>query len=179
MRFDLVPKENILFRTRRLIAVGGSITLVILWPIVAFGICNKLQDAWIPSILMLCFGLFLWYPSVRYERIARSTVTFSNQSMDFLDQKGLCWRSMPYDSITAVYKSTVYGTFYGINRDNVEGVYLCFTLNGSRDVPNEKYYRLFSHKDFTMIYFQDEIVSILKSKGIELATTADSKIFTI
>ena len=167
MTFDLVPKEKIMFRCRRKIAIGGSVFLgLLLLATIIDGLCNNICEVWFPAGVLVCFALFLWYPSIRYGKIAQSSVVFSECSMDFTDRKGHCLRSVPYTSVTQIQVRDVYGSFYGIGRDEALDKYICFYLNGCRTVPNVDYHRLFSHKDFTMLYYREEIIQTLKSHNL-------------
>lgn len=167
MTFDLIPKEKIMFRGRRKIAIGGSVFLgILLLLTIIDGLCNNICEVWFPAGVLVCFALFLWYPSIRYGKIAQSSVVFSECSMDFTDRKGHCLRSIPYTSVTQIQVRDVYGSFYGIGRDEVLDKYICFYLNGSQTLPDEDYHRLFTHTDFTMLNYQEDIIQTLKSHNL-------------
>ncbi len=171
MEFDLLPQEKIIFHTRKKLAIGASITLGILW-LVAIGCTETWEDIWFLSIVMLCFALFFWYPTIRYGKLSQSVVVFSQNTIDFNDSKGNCRRSVPYSSITAVRKMIVFGTLYGEKKDEVEREHICIFLNGTEEIPHVSYHRLFFHPEFTMIYYRDEIIHALSDHGISCQITA-------
>ncbi len=164
MEVALLPQEKIIFRTRKKIAIGGSITLEIL--LLAALFFTEMKIIGLETIFFLTFGLFLWYPTIRYGRISQSDVVFSQNTIDFKDSKGNCWRSVPYSSITTVRKMIVPGTLYGEKKDEVEREHLCIFLNDTEEIPDVSYHRLFTHPDFTMIYYRDEIFHTLTEHGI-------------
>ena len=166
MNFDLVPVAKILFRARKKVAILMSVLITTLW--VGLGLHIGFNDIWIITALFFVFAVFVWYPYVRYGKISQSMVKISTEGVDFIDVKNLCWRSIPYKSISSVTKATIYGTFYGEKKDEVNGMYICFFLNGIDRIPDVSYHKLFTHRNFAMITYQQEIVDMLRKCGIEV-----------
>ena len=53
------------------------------------------------------------------------------------------------------------------------GEYLCFFLNGLEDIPDVSYSKLFTHRDFTMVYYQENLLEQIVAHGTELCVEDD------
>ena len=174
MEFDLVPREKIIMRMRKRLAIVAMVFLTILW--VGIVLCDGFKEVTILTLTFIAFEMFFWYPYVRYGRISQSVAKFASDGIAFMDAKGNCWRFLPYSSISKVRKTTINGTFYGEKKDEVEGVYVCFYLNGVEDIPDVPYHRLFVHQDFSMMYSQDNLIETLKKYGIKVCNIGDEDV---
>ena len=80
-----------------------------------------------------------------------------------LDAKGKCWREIPYDSICDIRIETIIGAFYG-EKDTAEFKYICVFLNGNTQIPEVSYAKLYKHKDFFMMYYDERAFALLQRK---------------
>ncbi len=164
MEFALVPTAKIVMNMRKKIAAGVFIFTAILWLTLSFcAVFSDIATFFVLTSLLIIFNTLFLYPYVRYGRISQSNVKFTSDSVQFVDLKGVCWRSISYTSILKMQKRTIYGTFYGENKHEVEGIYICFFLNVMDDVPNVPYHRLFLHKDFAMVSYHEELFAYLEN----------------
>lgn len=176
MEFDLTPKEKIIMGARKKIAVGATVFLSVLWLlyglylVLYLDLYDEMKDFAFVTLIIISFEGFFWYPYVRYGRLSLSVAVISAEGIDFVDAEGRCWRSIPYHCITKARRTTVSGTFYGEKKDEVEGTYVCFFLNKLEAIPDVPYHRLFSHKDFSMIYDQEHLSDVLKLYGLDVKT---------
>jgi len=172
MEFDLVSPAKIIMSMRRKITIASFGFMSIFWIVLC--VCGVFKDCTTFVVITLLFFLLqaiISYPYIRYRRISCSIVKFTCDSIQFIDTKGICWRTIPYTSITKVKTETIYGTFYGEKKDEVEGTYLCFFLNCIENIPDVSYPRLFTHNDFAMVYYSKELYEVYavlaKAGGLE------------
>ena len=157
MTFDLVrPLTKAMFRARKKV-------LLILSPLLLLDLL-----AWILEdvtgldplpLFLIIFSIpagVLIYPLLRYGKLSQSTLTIGENDIEIRDRKGICLKQIPFDSITEIRREQIYGELFGEKKDECHGVYLCFFLNGNTEVPDVPFYKLFLHKNFTMVYYEEE-----------------------
>ena len=175
MEYNLVPPAKIIMHMRKRIAIGSIVITTILW--VALLLCGSFEDnvnnLCVVSFMFVAFDILVLYPIVRYGKVSQSVVKFTAESIQFLDAKKRCWRTLPYNTISKIEKRMIRGTFYGEKKDEIEGEYLCFFLNGLEDIPDVSYSKLFIHRDFTMVYYQENLLEQMVAHGTELCVDDD------
>ena len=167
MKCNLVCQRfKVLMRTtkRIVIAFNAFIVLFAIF-VISLGIIGTRESSInVFSIMLLMFAP-LMIPYCIYDKVCQSSVEITPDSIHALDRKGHCWRTISFESVTDIQTKEISGYFYGENRYEVKEKYICFFLNGSTCIPDVSYNKLFRHKDFFLISYQEEIVDYLKRQG--------------
>jgi len=135
--------------------------LVIMW---ATGFFYDSVTATIFSLILLLITTPLLLPYFIFDKVSQSTVRFSADQIYILDKRGKCWRSIDYNTITAVRVDEISGFFYGHNKDMFRNKYVCVFLNGATTIPNVSFANLFTEKDFIMFGYHTEALQWLLQK---------------
>ena len=155
MTFDLVrPITKAMFRARKkVLLIWSPLLLLVL-------LAWILEDVTgLAPLFLIIFSIpagVLIYPLLRYGKLSQSTLTIGENDIEIRDRKGICLKQIPFDSITEIRREQIYGELFGEKKDECHGVYLCFFLNGNTEVPDVPFYKLFLHKNFTMVYYEEE-----------------------
>ncbi len=128
------------------------------------------EDSVVLLLLFALFSVFLWYPYARYGKLCLSTVKFTEDKIEFVDHRNVCWRSVSYKDICIAKKTRIFGAFYGVKKDELEKNYICLYLRNCTDIPKVSYKKLFTHQSFTMLAEQDGLIDCLRNHGIAVDT---------
>ena len=142
---------------------GYASLLVIMWVAVFF-------HDWITgvvfSITLLFITIPILIPGFMFDKVSQSVVCLEIDRINVLDKKGVCWRSIDYNAITAVRVEEVSGFFYGHNKNLFSNKYICIFLNEETTIPNVSYAKLFSAKEFLLFDYQAEALKWLQDRII-------------
>lgn len=169
LSIDLMP-ENI---KKQMIAIknvgisAGIFAIVLLLAMWGFKIFRDLSTGVVFSLVLLSVAIPLQIPSIRFDKVAQSTVRFEFDQIKILDKKGRCWKSINYCSISAVRVEEVNGFFYGKNTDLFRNKYICIFLNNSTNIPDVPFADLYDEKDFVMLNYQIEALQLIQQKFFE------------
>ena len=140
----------------------GAITLLaVMW---VAGFFQDFTTGVVFSLILLSITTPLLLPGSLFDKVSQSTVCFTADHIRILDKKGVCWRSIDYNTITAIHIKEVSGFFYGQNKDMFRNKYVCIFLNGTTNIPNVPYKNLFTEKDFIMFGYHAEALQWLLQK---------------
>ena len=135
--------------------------LIVMW---VAGFFRDLITGVVFSLVLLSITTPLLLPGYMFDKVSQSTVRFSADHIHILDKKGVCWRSIDYNTITAVRVKEISGFFYGHNKDMFRNKYVCIFLNGTTNIPNVPYKNLFAEKDFIMFGYHADALQWLLQK---------------
>lgn len=139
-----------------------AITLLVI--MCATGFFRDLITGLVFSFVLLVITTPLLIPGYVFDKISQSTVRFSAEHIYILDKKGRCWRTIDCSVITAVSEKEITGFFYGKNKDTFRNKYVCIFLNGTTNIPDVPYKKLFNQKDFIMFAYHAEALQWLLQK---------------
>lgn len=135
--------------------------LVVMW---VAGFFHDLITGVVFSLILLLITTPLLLPGYMFDKVSQSTLCFTDDHIHILDKKGICWRSIDCNTITAVRVKEIPGFFYGHNKDMFRNKYVCIFLNGATTIPNVSYAKLFTEKDFIMFGYHAEALQWLQQK---------------
>lgn len=135
--------------------------LVVMW---AAGFFHDLVTGAVFSLILLLITTPLLLPGFMFDKVSQSTVCFVADHIHILDKKGVRWRSIDCNTITAVRVEEISGFFYGHNKDMFRNKYVCVFLNGATTIPNVSFSNLFTEKDFIMFGYHAEALQWLLQK---------------
>lgn len=172
MIFDLVPPA---FKSvmKMSVKVGFFCEVAFLIGLViacVTGISKDMFSAIIFSILFLSIVPLALIPCLRHYRVSQSSVEFSYDCIRVLDRKGVCWRKIPYNTISNISTESISGFFYGEDRHYTSHTYICVFLNGQIGIPEVSYDKLFAHKDFFMLHYEDSALTMLSNRCLLYST---------
>lgn len=164
MTVNLVPLrfKKVMWTVRKIAIIGEVLTALLLLIIGVLGIFADAITAIVFSVLCLSITTLLMIPGFLYEKISQSNVKFTADKLRVLDRHGNCWREISYDSITTIRIDEIAGFFYGKDREmNIEK-YICFFFNGTSEIPDIPYSKLYKSKDFFIVGYQENVLDLIK-----------------
>ena len=114
------------------------------------------------SVVSLSITTSLLIPGLKYGKISMSEVHFSGNEMQIFSARGMCWRTVSYEAITAITVENVQGFFYGRNHDLWKNDFICIFLNGTQSMPEVSFKKKFTSKEFIMIAYCPEVMNLLQ-----------------
>ena len=164
--YPLVPPvfKAIIKSTIKVSILCEVVFLVIL---ISMGIAGIFADAFTAiffSFVFLSIIPLAAIPCMRHYKTSQSSVVVTDECIRVVDRTGDCWREIPYDTINRIGVETIPGFFYGQDRHRAMHAYICVYLNSCTKVPDVTYAEHFMHKDFFMVYYQEDLMNVLSPK---------------
>lgn len=147
------------------VAIGTFALIFVMW---VAGFFHDPETGIKFSSALLLIVIPLQVPGFMFEKVSQSKVYFGDDSIRILDKRGTCWRSIDYNSITAVHEKEIWGFFYGSNKDMWRNKYVCIFLNGLTTIPNVSFAKLFAEKDYIMFGYNAEALHWVYQKSPHL-----------
>ena len=130
----------------------------------ALGFFHDVATGCIFSLILLLITTPLLAPGFIFEKVSQSTVRLTDDRIYIIDRKGKCWRTIDYSAITTMRIEEIAGFFYGQNKMLHRNKYICFFLNGSTEIPNVSFAKLFTDKDFFMLGYREKVWTYIYDK---------------
>ncbi|MBE6748837.1 MAG: hypothetical protein E7557_06360 [Ruminococcaceae bacterium] len=165
IKFDVMPIGIKSFiRIRKKVCIFAEF-FSILWVIamVATGLIRNLSDCVAFFVALQIVMMIMVTPWIFYCKLSQSILIFLEDHLNVCYENGKCWRTIKYSEITDVRVKEVPGFFYGENQNMEKNNYICIFLNGTTDIPDNSFAKLFKEENFFMFAFQEQALLELEA----------------